>query len=129
MKWFIVALLATRMEAFEMGTGDEAYTRCRGTLAAFEKQETVVLPKRLVDMLELDVVVALTCIDGETVVGLMAGTWGKTPTTREDLDRPLPRLPSPPPAGVQGTPDVVFRMPQIGAEPEVQPHPFAKYKF
>lgn len=132
MKWFIVALLATRMEAFEVGTGEAAHIKCRNTLHSFEKQERVALPKRLAEMLDLDVVEALTCIDGDTVTGLMSGKWGRVPVTREDINKSLPKLLSPPPAKAQGTPDIVFRTPQPHNQSDTDTdiiYPFARYKF
>jgi hypothetical protein len=117
MKWFLVAILATRMEAWELGSGELAQQQCRHIIQAFERRETVVLPKRLVDMIELDVVATLSCVDGDTVMEIAAGRFG--PRGRLEtgeagaLNRPLPRIPYPTPL----PPETVFRTPRIGEEP------------
>lgn len=77
--WFVIAFLTTRIEAFEVAPGADAFARCQAAVRAFDQHRTAKLPKRLIQMLESDAVEKVMCVDAETVKFMLKGK-GKSQT-------------------------------------------------
>lgn len=141
--WWLVAFLFTRVEAFSQ----ESMVGCHELLARMDAATQVSsasstthrarttellapLPLRLREMIELDVVVAVTCIDGETLAEMTGAKavqrgYSRLPTTPyrdgdRELARPLPRLPAPPrealphdPVENEGLMKIPFNLPSL----------------
>lgn len=94
--WWLVVFLATRIEAF----GTESMISCHDMMAVVDNGSTTgleVLPQRLRQMLELDVVQAVTCLDGLTMVEMMSPDaprlgYGKSPVIPHRDGQHAPRL-------------------------------------
>lgn len=115
--WWLTAFLFTRVEAF----GTESMVACHEMLARVDRSISVSapgpadtrmlagLPTRLVQMIELDVVMAVTCIDNDTLMEMTGASsarkgYGNSPVTPyRDAERapdtkrlpPSPSLPTP----------------------------------
>lgn len=80
MKWWLVAILMTRFEAFDIGAhGDHALEKCDQIAQRIERNDFSDAPPRLKVMLDLNVVLAITCIDDETVAQFARGNFGRHP--------------------------------------------------
>jgi hypothetical protein len=122
MKWYLVALMSGlltnstphanghSMHAWEMGNDDpgrlvclvhvQAYTRHKFPALESRIPGEFKLPPRLQEMVEAEIIKTVVCLDDETVKWSANSRLG--PDTLEvrplsELQRPLPKLPSPPP--------------------------------
>jgi hypothetical protein len=75
MKWWLVAVFLTRMDAY----GTESMEQCHAILQSAERSELRLLPAQLSDNLLVEGAVDLTCLDNETMMQLANGTFGNMP--------------------------------------------------
>jgi hypothetical protein len=126
-KWFLVVLLYGRMEAFDMGPPVGAYERCHDVILAAARREEALVPPRLAEMLQEEKVEELGCIDGETVVDITMGKYGKSRLTIESPKQRLPKHTQLQLESRDGV-DSIFGVPKIENNPTTE-IPLVRYHF